>query len=224
MRKQTLIIVSTLIVVLGILAFIVVWQNLQMYILEDKNNEVSLTLTQREQEIDNLESQYQSLLETFQLVTDSLNLSLQNVTGLLGSLQLEMFQLQDDYLFLLEEHDNLSDYYIGLESNLSSKIDDLRTSIAWLSQGLGGYDGVFILNHTYSWGTVGMITTYTVTMELYNALEDANVTVRLYGDPGGSRVFIYQIPGFTKRALVEVWQGGVFYEDFSQIAVDNVER
>ena len=123
---------------------------------------------------------------------------------------------------MLDSYDNLSNYYVNLLANLSEKVDELETSIAWLSQEFGGYDGIFILNHSYSFGTVGMITTYTVTMELYNALEEANVTVKVYGE--GSRAFTYQMPSYTKRKYVEFWSGGAFYEDFSMIMIENVER
>jgi len=60
-------------------------------------------------------------------------------------------------------------------------------------------------------------------MTLYNALLDANVTVKVYGG-GTIKTFTYNIPSGATVNKIKEWFGGLYVEDYSNIMIDKVER
>jgi len=189
---------------------VIVYQQLEISRLYGRNEELTVSNMQRDQEITNLKDDFHRLNSTYFQLLDSL----QTITGLLNSSDSKLSSLQQNYSILLESY-----------NNLSTKVETLKNSIAQLSQELGGYEGIFVLNYTYIYTNEYPYHRYYAEIELYNALESAEVTVIVYGTGGTSKTFIYSMLGYSKRTFVETWDTGLEGGyDFSLITIDNVVR
>jgi len=215
-------IVPTFAVVIGLsLVGVILYQQLEISRLHGRNEELAVSNLQKGEENADLRNSYNQLNSTyFQLLS-----SLETITSLLNSSDSELSSLKQDYLNLLESYHSLSDSYDNLSANWSSKVDSLKESIAQLSEELGlGYEGIFILNYTYIYTYDYPIHRYFGEFVLYNALESANVTVKVYS-PQSYRTFTYSMPAYSKQTYVEHWDTGMeMGKDFSLIRIENVER
>jgi hypothetical protein len=210
---------------------VVVFQQYQISGLYGQNRELAVSNTQKDSDNNELMNQYDQLQRDSQNAYNQLNASYQQVLSnlektveALSEKDVNFSFLQEEYLTLIQslQHDNLN--LTVSYNDLSQKYQDLKDVAIQLCSEYGATDGVFILDYKYSWGTVGMTSTYLANMTLYNALLTANVTVKVYGLKGTSRTFTYTIPSGTTVNKVEGWSGGVFAEDYDYITIDTVER
>jgi uncharacterized protein YukE len=224
------IIVPIVVVVIALsLVGVILYQQQEISNLYGQNKELSNSNLTKDQDLTNMQNSYNDQISKLNNNYEQLNstytqtlASLRQITTLLNSSDSKLTKSQADYLELLGSYNNLSDSYTSMSTNLTVKIDELRNSIAGLSQEFGGLDGVFILNYTYT-KYAGLTWQHTFTLVLYNALETANVTVRVYGQ--GSKDFTYSMPAYSKRTFAESWAGSsIGGEDYSLIIIESVQR
>jgi cell division protein FtsL len=154
-----------------------------------------------------------------------------NLQSQLNLLTSDKTSLQSQVNFLNSQISNLSSLqssYLNLSNSynaLIQKYDDLKNVAIQLCDKYGATDGIFILDYKFTSGTSGLSTTYLANMTLYNALLTANVTVELFGKAGGTPItFTYTIPTGETVHKIEAWTGGIFWEDYSCIIIEKVER
>ena len=125
-RANVIVPVVSLVIGLSLVG-VILWEQLEISRLQGRNEELLVSSLQKEQEISNLDNNYNQLNSSyFQTLS-----TLQQVTDLLNSSDSKLSTLQQNYSNLLESH-----------NNLSTVIGSLQNSIAWLSQELGGYEGI----------------------------------------------------------------------------------
>jgi hypothetical protein len=189
---------------------VIVCQQFEISRLYGRNEELTVSNMQKDHEITNLKDDFHRLNSTYFQLLDNL----QTIASLLNSSDSKLSLLQQNYSLLLDSY-----------SNLSTKVQTLKNSIAQLSQEFGGYEGIFILNYTYIYTYEYPYHRYYAEIEWYNALESAEVTVKVYGTGGTSKTFTYSMSGYSKRTFVETWDTGLEGGyDFSLITIDDVVR
>jgi hypothetical protein len=211
MNRLNLILYVGIVVVVLSLAGVITYQQLEISKLYGQNRELVVSNLQKDEENADLRNSYTLLNSTYFQTLNSLG----QLTDMLEAKDGNLSRLQQDYTNLTISYNGLLTQYNGL-----------RDSIMELSLDFGGKGGIFILNYTYSWEQIGVPVTnqYTAIMRLYNALEDATVTVKVYGLGGSSRSFTYFIPAYSEEFFVETWDTGLWTEDFSLIMIYNVTR
>jgi uncharacterized protein HemX len=206
--KDNLVLYVLLFVVILALIGVTVFQQFEISRLYGQNRELAVSNQQKDEQNTDLRNSYSNLNSSYFQTLSSLG-QLANTIGIKDS---EMYSLQQDC-------SNLNVSYNGL----LTRLDSLRNSIKELSMELGGKEGIFVLNYTYVETDVGTPPLqeyrYTATMRFYNALDNATVTVKVYGETGSSKEFTY---------IYQVWRclprKPLFFSVFSRLSKINANH
>lgn len=181
--------------------------NSQISILQNRVSLDNSTMENLNSQIANLQGQIQNLqtqISNTQSQSNSTNSQNSNLQSQLNS-------LNSRYAALNTEYANLQNDYLGMMGVKNG------TYLAY-------YDGIAVLNYSYSMAMNGLTRQYSAVMGIFNFESSCSIVLKLYSPTQGtSTVFSYTMPS-GYRLFVETWETGWSTAYYENITIQSVQR